>query len=89
VPTLYADGGNGRGNYCVLNPLNKSGGMTLSEANLRQSMDSATGYSARGTIAASSGKWYAEAFVQNKTTQTVIGVCDVTLGQIKTQLSPL
>jgi hypothetical protein len=67
-------------NYCVLNPLNKSSGMTLSQANLRMSMDSAGGYSARGTIASSSGKWYAEAFVQNKTTQTVIGVCDVNLG---------
>ena len=77
VPTLT---NSTTANYCVLNPLNKSGGMTLSEANLRMSMDSATGYSARGTIASSIGKWYAEAFVQNKTTQTVIGVCDVTLG---------
>jgi hypothetical protein len=83
-PTSYGTdtgvGGSVRGNYCTLNPLNKSGGMTLSDGNLRQSMDSATGYSARGTIASSSGKWYAEAFVQNKTTQTVIGVCDVTMG---------
>ena len=31
----YADGGNGRGNYCVLNPLNQnSTGVTLANGNL-------------------------------------------------------
>ena len=34
VPTLYADGGNGRGNYCVLNPLNKGTAASSSNANL-------------------------------------------------------
>lgn len=61
VPTLYADGGNGRGNYAVLNPLgtNSSGTITISSANLN--------ISASGTAVASStigvgnsGKWYAE-----------------------------
>jgi len=35
VPTQWADGGNGRGNYCVINPLTKSGGdMVVSQGNL-------------------------------------------------------
>ena len=33
VPTPYADGGNGRGNYAVFNPLDKGGDFTLSNAN--------------------------------------------------------
>ena len=55
VPTPYADGGNGRGNYCTWNPLNKDT-TTLSNGNLNATMP---GRSA-GTFAVSSGKWYWE-----------------------------
>jgi len=34
VPTPYADGSTGRGNYAVLNPLNKSGSTAISNGNL-------------------------------------------------------
>jgi hypothetical protein len=64
VPTQWADGGNGRGNYCTLNPLSyDSGTYTLSNANLTYAGSrtaSATAY-ARSTISVSSGKWYWEA----------------------------
>ena len=33
VPTMWADGGNGRGNYAVLNPLDKAGSGTLTNGN--------------------------------------------------------
>jgi hypothetical protein len=67
VPTQWADGGNGRGNYAVLNPIasdkNISGaGGTLSAANLQI----AAGGSASdaivptGTIPCTGGKFYAE-----------------------------
>ena len=35
VPTMYADGGNGRGNYCVLNPLKVSNAAPVAYGNLR------------------------------------------------------
>ena len=63
VPTPYADGGNGRGNYCTLNPLSyDSGTYTLSNANLNFSgarTSTATAY-IRSTLGVSSGKWYWE-----------------------------
>ena len=37
-PTNYDDGGNGVGNYAVLNPLGKGSGVTLSNANLTLSL---------------------------------------------------
>lgn len=63
VPTPYADGGNGRGNYCTMNPLSGDyGTFTLSNANLNFAgarTATATAY-ARSTIGVSSGKWYWE-----------------------------
>jgi|688.fasta_scaffold27378_4 hypothetical protein len=62
VPTPYADGGNGRGNYCVLNPLASSTIYTISKANLQVSgaaTSSATHY-CHGTLPVSTGKWYFE-----------------------------
>ncbi len=35
VPTQWADGGNGRGNYAVLNPLRQRGANTFADANLK------------------------------------------------------
>jgi len=61
-PTNYDDGGNGVGNYAVLNPLDKSSYITNSDGNLAIS----TSYSGahnliRSTISLpSSGKFYAE-----------------------------
>jgi len=57
VPTLYADGGNGRGNYCVISPLNKTSN-TIGNANL--STLSAGNNTAIGSFGMSSGKWYWE-----------------------------
>lgn len=61
VPTLWADGGNGRGNYCVLNPLSTSQ-FTVSNANLNWSITSSASNALylRSTLAVSSGKWYWE-----------------------------
>jgi len=63
VPTPYADGGNGRGNYCTMNPLSGDyGTFTLSSANLTFAgarTATATAY-ARSTTGVSSGKWYWE-----------------------------
>jgi len=63
VPTLYADGGNGRGNYCTMNPLSMdTAAYTLSNANLNfaGSRTATATYYARSTIGVSSGKWYWE-----------------------------
>ncbi len=58
VPTLYADGGNGRGNYCTLNPLNQNSVITLSAGNL--SFTASNNRFTTGTFAVTSGKWYWE-----------------------------
>ena len=60
-PTGYDDGGNGRGNYCIMNPLSvTSVACTFSEANLKV-VTGLTGGNAYGSIAIpSSGKWYWE-----------------------------
>jgi len=61
VPVNYSDSGNGRGNYCTLNPLNTSGIFTLSSANLNYATTSAANMgSSIGSIGISSGKWYWE-----------------------------
>ena len=65
VPTPYADGGNGRGNYPTLNPLDTATAMqaSLSSGNLELNANTASGGSgnSRATIAVNSGKWYFEA----------------------------
>ena len=57
VPTNYADGGNGRGNYCTLNPLDKDTNLTFSNGNL-----TATGTNVGGaaSFGLTSSKWYWE-----------------------------
>ena len=59
VPTLYADGGNGRGNYCVLNPLDGNNA-TLSGANLNFVTIATGNANTLGSIYVSTGKWYWE-----------------------------
>jgi hypothetical protein len=72
VPTMYADGGNGRGNYAVLNPLAKSSGVTsVTDGNL-----AATGSSYPHNILSSiafpsSGKFYTELFSSTATNASV------------------
>jgi len=68
VPTNWDDGGNGRGNYCTLNPINLVADASLANGNLNGSFTSASAaQQVFGTIAASSGKWYFEV------TQTALG----------------
>lgn len=51
-----------RGNYCVMNPLDKGSGATLNNGNLRlnNNFTGAPYYSARATFGVASGKWYWE-----------------------------
>jgi hypothetical protein len=68
VPTNGAQtdtgaGGEVRGNYATLNPLNKATNVTLSDGNLRGDQGSSIPVVAQSTIGMSSGKWYCE-FVQ-------------------------
>ena len=59
VPTRWADGGNGRGNYAVLNPLDVvNGSATLSNGNLNFTGTNGVAISSFGVT---TGKWYAEA----------------------------
>jgi hypothetical protein len=69
TPTPYADGGNGRGNYCTLNPLD-NGGLALANGNLEGTYTAAAWRTARATFAITSGKWYWEISSPNATTST-------------------
>lgn len=62
VPTNYADGGNGRGNYCVFNPLVGTHSNTYSNGNLQVATSTANAAFShqRATFGLSSGKWYWE-----------------------------
>jgi hypothetical protein len=60
VPTLWADGGNGRGNYAVLNPLDRGGG-TVADGNLSITNNTANHFYSRHSMQLpTSGKWYWE-----------------------------
>ena len=75
VPTLTSATA---ANYCVLNPIQISGG-TLSAANLNLSFSAtASPFNTRGTVGASSGKWYYEA------TMTSSGLGSISIGIKKT-----
>ena len=61
VPVNYADGGNGRGNYCTWNPTEAgNGSITFLRGNLQLTHSNVTSQVARGTFSLSSGKWYWE-----------------------------
>ena len=64
VPTLYADGGNGRGNYCTWSPLGTQIATyttSITNGNLSASYNAATNVARiNGTLGVSSGKWYFE-----------------------------
>jgi hypothetical protein len=68
TPTPFVDGGNGRGNYCTLNPLYKGTSVNPTEGNLKFTMTSGNLHEGiTGTIFPTSGKWYAE-FLWNTVT---------------------
>jgi len=58
-PSNYADGGDGRGNYATLNPLDSYSSITISNANLNLSVSTDDAH-VLGTIGMTSGKWYWE-----------------------------
>jgi len=62
TPTMYADGGNGRGNYSTMNPLASLSGRTSLSAGNLQPLGTSSGESGvdYGTIGVTSGKWYWE-----------------------------
>jgi hypothetical protein len=61
VPTLWADGGNGRGNYAVMNPVDKHASLPApTNGNLSLSNAASAWFAVRSTVAVTSGKWYAE-----------------------------
>lgn len=62
-------------NYCVLNPLHKSSGMSTTNANLT-AVSSSTSQVLGSTFAVNSGKWYWEAHIVANNAE-VIGVIDV------------
>ena len=62
--TAWEDGGNGRGNYCVINSIASAVADTYSQANLKWTkVANNTNTSAVGSIPISSGKWYWEGTV--------------------------
>ena len=75
-PTPYADGGNGRGNYCVGNPL-QTGGTTWSSGNLNFSLPSGTG-NGQASIAVTTGKWYWEMLYSAQANDTGVQQSGVT-----------
>lgn len=71
-PTNYADGGNGRGNYCVLNPLTQ-GNSGCANGNLTLNFNSAG--STLSTVGVTSGKWYFETTVTTQVSdQQLVGL---------------
>jgi hypothetical protein len=78
-PTSYGTdagvGGEVRGNYCTVNPLDKLSTVTLTNGNLDIATGSGNG-GARGTIAVTSGKWYWEVTPTDVTGGAAIGIWD-------------
>lgn len=79
VPTPFADGGNGRGNYATLNPLDVSiSQLTLSAGNLIATQPSTgTSRGAGSTFRVLTGKWYFEGTTTvTSGTQGAIAIAD-------------
>jgi len=78
TPTSYGTdtgvGGEVRGNYATLNPLNNPGGSTLSNGNLDCVTSSSLNGRVVGSIAVSSGKWYWEMLATNVATDLMVGI---------------
>jgi len=86
-PTRYGTdtgaGGEVRGNYCTLNPLNGLG--TISNGNLTHTNSNADHRSVAGTFGMSSGKWYWEVTLTTAGTNTSIGIAKASLSLLSTQ----
>ena len=78
VPTPYADGGNGRGNYCTGNPLyipSTQSRMSLTNGNLEWGQAATNvNCSMAGTFTMRSGKWYWEVTVDRASNYSSIGM---------------
>lgn len=74
VPTNYGDGGNGRGNYCVLNPNDRNTSTTVSNGNL--SITGGSNLPIRSTFFVSSGKWYWEAVPTVYSSAVIVGIAN-------------
>ena len=72
VPVNYSDGGNGRGNYAVLNSLDKVTTATLAAANLETT--SAAAQNIIGSMSMDSGSWYWEIAYSAATASQLVGV---------------
>jgi hypothetical protein len=59
-PTNYGDGGNGRGNYAVWNPLSLQSSMSITDANLTSQNTGTVARTTMASIGVASGKWYWE-----------------------------
>jgi hypothetical protein len=70
-------GGQVRGNYCTMNPLDAVGGV-FANGNLDVGVTAAAGRYIRATFAPSSGKWYWEATVLSTTGTPSVGVAATT-----------
>jgi SPRY domain len=85
TPTFYNDGGNGRGNYCTLNPLTNST-VTISNANLTVGYTTYTNW-VKATFGITSGKWYWETnHTTNNVTSWVVGL---SLASASTSAEPI
>ena len=80
TPTSYGTdtsvGGEVRGNYCTLNPLDRNTNFALSNGNLDGSTGTGTWRGARGTFGVTSGKWYFECIAGSP--DTMVGIADAT-----------
>lgn len=74
VPVNYSDGGNGRGNYAVLNPLDKGSGTTISEGNLLSTTTTTEFFGVNATIGISTGKFYWEIVSGSNNIQSLLGI---------------
>jgi hypothetical protein len=76
-PTRYGTdtgvGGEVRGNYATLNPLDSTSNITLSNGNLDFSQGNTTDNTVRSTVGMSSGKWYCEVTV-GSSNKAVVGI---------------
>ena len=81
VPTQFADGGNGRGNYAVSNPLNAASGLTVSDGNLKIAASAGGSKFVNSSITfPSSGAYYAELTFANASTNLIGQTIGIALG---------
>ncbi len=75
VPTLWADGGDGRGNYAVLNPLSGPAvPSTITNGNLTATTASSAFGLTSASMAMPSGKWYCEVKFSSLAIGALIGI---------------